>query len=183
MVTQPAEKIVFAVSFEAMFIRGLGGDLPPALQQALAGLKVDLKNLQVGYPLAVWKDALSAARRVLYPDLADAQAYEQLGRLFIRSYFETFIGRALKPLLRVIGVARSLERMRQNFRSGNNFSDSTFEKTGERSCHLHFNNDLGHPSFVLGIIHEGIILAVDPSFQMTALESNAPEANYRCSWG
>jgi uncharacterized protein (TIGR02265 family) len=183
MTTSTDDRVVFAVSFESMFSRALGPELPRALRHVLSEIKVDLKNLQAAYPLKTWSTALEAARRACYPGRSDAEAYEELGRVFIRSYFETFIGRTVKPLLKVLGTSRSLERMRQNFRGGNNFSDSRLEKTGDRSCRLHMNHDLGHPSFVLGIIHEGMTLAVDPTFRMSVVETQPPAVTYVCSWG
>lgn len=176
------ERVVFSVSFESMFIRGIS-PLPVELEAALRELKVDVKKLQAAYPVKVWKDALAAARRTLHPELSDAEAYEQLGRAFIRSYFETLIGRAIKQVLRALGTTRSLERMRQNFRGGNNFFDSTLEKTGERAYRFAINDDLGHPSFVLGIIQEGMTVAVEPTFRMSLVEHTPPAAAYTCSWG
>lgn len=182
MKTPTEERVVFAVSFEAMFVRALGATMPAELRQSLAAMKIQLESLEVAYPLQTWKRALAEARRILHPNLPDAEAYEQLGRIFVRSYFETFLGRAVKPLLKVIGTSRSLDRMRQNFRGGNNFSDATLEKTGEKSRLFHINDDLGHPSFVLGIIQEGMVIAVEPTFRMTVIATDPPKASYRCTW-
>ena len=182
MATTPEVRVVFAVSFESMYVRALGPDLPRPLLKSLSDLKIELTNLDVAYPLQTWLDALRAARLVCHPHIDDALAYEELGRTFVRSYFQTLIGRAVKHLLRAIGTMRSLERMRQNFRSGNNFSDSSIEKTGERSCRFHINHDLGHPAFILGIIHEGMKLAVEPTFRMTVIKTTPPQASFECSW-
>ncbi|MFN7133736.1 MAG: DUF2378 family protein, partial [Myxococcales bacterium] len=119
------EQLVFGHNFEGLYLRGLASRLTPELRKELLKLGVDLNRLLPGYPVEIWMAGLRLTARMLHQGLPPHAAYQQLGQVFMRGYFETMLGKALLAILRVIGPERTFKRMTQNFRTGNNFNEVT----------------------------------------------------------
>src|SRR5438128_249385 len=121
----PSEKLVFDHAVEAMFLRALKDRLPFAARSRLAGAGLDLaKPLLPAYPLATWMRCLRIAAEEVFEAVPLEAGLRQLGELLVDAYAETAIGRAMFGLARVIGPRRTLTRATQNFRSGNNYSQT-----------------------------------------------------------
>jgi uncharacterized protein (TIGR02265 family) len=150
----PLEKLVFATTVEALFVRGLGGRLAGAARKRLkvAGLDLDCR-LEVAYPLEQWKAFLGIAAEELYPQLPAAQAHWRLGEHFIEGYLQTFAGRVVLGMAEALGSLRTLARVGKDVCSGNNFGEFQSAELGSGHLRLWVNDVLSEqPGFAAGAI-------------------------------
>jgi uncharacterized protein (TIGR02265 family) len=148
------EKVVFATAVEALFVRGLGANLSSLSRRRLREAGLDLeKPLEVSYPLDDWKTFVHVASGAVYPHLAPAEAHWWMGIHFLEGYLQTFTGRIVAELAPALGPRRMLERLGQDLRSGNNFSELQLVGHSPRHCELWMNDVLDDvPSFAAGFI-------------------------------
>jgi uncharacterized protein (TIGR02265 family) len=178
----PPDPLIFHDTFEGLWVRGLKNHVSPELREAMLAEGVDVAKLLPAYPLATWKRCMILTVSILYPLEKPDVAYARLGRLFMDGFFETFIGRAMLPLLKLLGTKRVLERLRHSFRQGNNFSDTRLELLGPGKAQVWINEVFGHPSFVSGFIVRAMELIGDPSFEMKLVSTDGVSATYDATW-
>src|SRR5690242_12421722 len=119
-----SDPLVFSHTVESFFRRALAGRRPPALEDAVREVGIDLsKPLLPAYPFDVWLRALEVTAKTLYPGQPLEEAFFDMGCLLVTSYQETMIGRALFTALRVLSPRRVIDRMARNFRTSNNFTE------------------------------------------------------------
>lgn len=151
----PSERLVFEQTFEGLFLTGLRKQMSPALQRALLAEGLDLsKRLAPAYPFEVWSRCCVVAASHLHPALPLELGLRKLGEAVVEGFSSGFLGRALFGVVRVLGPARALARTRQNFRSGNNYSDSTLKHV-HGTLHEVWMNERGPTRYLC----QGIILA------------------------
>jgi uncharacterized protein (TIGR02265 family) len=150
----PPEKVVFATAVEALFVRELGASLTSLARRRLREAGLDLeKPLHVSYPLDDWKTFVHAASSALYPHLSPVEAHWWMGIHFLEGHLQTFTGRVVAELAPALGPRRMLERIGQDLRSGNNFSEVELVGHSPRHCALWMNDVLDDvPSFAAGFI-------------------------------
>ncbi|MGZ3458562.1 MAG: DUF2378 family protein [Archangium sp.] len=150
----PQEKLVFATSVEALFVRELGASLGDRARRRLRAAGLDLEHpLEVAYPLAQWKAFVHLAAETVYPNLSPAEMHWWMGIHYLQGYLQTFTGRILADLAPALGPRRMLERLGQDLRSGNNFSEVRLVEIAPRHVELWMNDVLDDsPSFVAGFI-------------------------------
>ncbi len=150
----PPEKVVFATAVEALFVRELGASLTGLGRRRLREAGLDLeKPLHVSYPLDDWKTFLHTASEALYPHLPPVEAHWWMGIHFLEGYLQTFTGRVVAELAPALGPRRMLERIGQDLRSGNNFSEVRLEGHAPRHFELWMNDVLDDvPSFAAGFL-------------------------------
>ncbi len=135
-----SEPLDFAHVFEGLFLRGLRGQLDAELMRRVKEKGVDLsKPLEPAYPAHVLVDCLTVAAQTLYPNQTLERGINTLGHVFFRSYVDTFMGRAMLSVLRMVGPRRTLERMQRNFRTGNNYIETRFVSVAPGHAELWFN--------------------------------------------
>ena len=123
---------------EGMFRRGLAGRLTPAVQEELKQVGIDLgRPLLAAYPQAAWERGVQVVVTRLFSDLPPEQGYFQVGRLYIRGFEATLLGKAVVQLSRIIGPERTLSRMQRNQRTTANFSDLQVEKVAATHFRIH----------------------------------------------
>lgn len=126
--TPPHQPAFFAPAFEALYLRGLGDEVTPALRQRLAALGLDLSQpLHAAYTFDTWLRCLECTADALHPDVERAEGIARLGLAFLRGFQGTLIGKAIFQMSRLIGVERTLLRMDRNARTTNNLYRSTSE--------------------------------------------------------
>ncbi|MFY0526343.1 DUF2378 family protein [Archangium gephyra] len=150
----PPEKVVFATAVEALFVRELGASLTSLARRRLREAGLDLeKPLHVSYPLDDWKTFVHTASAALYPNLPPLEAHWWMGIHFLEGHLQTFTGRVVAELAPALGPRRMLERIGQDLRSGNNFSEVVLVGHSPRHCELWMNDVLDDvPSFAAGFI-------------------------------
>lgn len=103
--------VAFGTSFEALIARAL----TPMPAGAVERLKA------VGFD----------PTEFLFPGMLAVEAHRHLGVLYMEGFEKTFVGKATFVLGRAIGTRRMMPRMTRNFRSSNNFLDTTIVEQGD----------------------------------------------------
>jgi uncharacterized protein (TIGR02265 family) len=177
------ELLVFEQTLEALFLRALHGRLQPECKERLrqAGLDVDQK-LRPAYAFNAWMDFLRIAAEELYPGEAVEQGTWKLGEAYIEGFRETMLGRAVLSLLRVLGPRRTLMRATQNFRAGNNYTESKLAEVGPGQFELWMNEVGAYPAFTAGIIHAGLRVAGAQDIRVEPSGYDGHACTYRINW-
>ncbi len=149
------DKLIFAQTFEGLF-RALGDKLDAPLVAELRTLGVDpTTELKPAYPLDVFLQVVRRVGQTLAPGAPEAEQSELAGRRFILGYGHTMVGRAMLGMMRVIGPRRTLERLSRQFRTGNNFSETTLKELSPGAFEL-WVNQCKNPGWYRGIIAAGL---------------------------
>jgi uncharacterized protein (TIGR02265 family) len=177
------ELLIFEQTIEALFVRALGGRLTPECKVRLrqAGLDVDQK-LKPAYSFQSWMTFIRIAAEELYPGVPLEESTFKLGEAHIEGFRETMLGRAVLSLLRVLGPKRTLTRATQNFRAGNNYTESRLVEQGPGRFELWMNEVGDFPSFTAGIIHAGLRIAGAQELLVEPSGYDGHACTYRISW-
>jgi uncharacterized protein (TIGR02265 family) len=177
------ELLIFEQTIEALFLRALHGRLTPECKAKLrgAGLDVDQK-LKPAYPLDSWMRYLRIASEELYPQEPLEQGTWKLGEAYIEGFRETMLGRAVLSMLRVLGPRRALMRATQNFRAGNNYTESKLKELGPTQFELWMNEVGTYPAFTAGIIHAGLRVAGAKDIAVEPSGYDGHACTYRINW-
>ena len=144
------------------------------------GLDVD-KPLATAYTREQWRRFIFTSAEELFEGPVESRL-EQLGRDLINAYAQTFLGRAVAAVLRIIGPKRALERMTKSLRSGNNYSDTRATFTGPRRAEFWINETLGAPSYICGAIAAVMTIAGTPSVRVRTLSTDGHAATFEIEW-
>lgn len=181
---QRAERLWFSPVIEAVFLKGLGPSLTPALKAEIKKLGIDLdKKLEPAYPVTQVHKAFKVVMRAIYPTLSEEEAFHELGLSSMRGYSETLLGKALMQILKLIGVRRSLLRMHTTMSAGNNYIETSSNVVTANCIELIFSDVSGMPSFYQGIIEEGARMAHAKNLRIsTGAGSTPPGHTFRVEW-
>lgn len=156
-----SEKLVYAQSVEALFVRAFENRLTPACRETLqrAGLNLE-RRLERSYTLEQWKDFLRIAAAHVYGGVPAEAAYYSLGERYMEAWFGTFLGKALLGMARLAGPRRMLLRAGHGFRAGTNFTQVRVVERGPASLELWMNDVLAdQPTFAAGLLARAVELA------------------------
>jgi uncharacterized protein (TIGR02265 family) len=178
-------KLVFESSIEGVFIKGHGSKLTPSLKAKFRELGVDLdKPLKPTYPLAAVNECTRLLRKFVYahePD--DLKAYKAIGSATLDGYFDTMLGRALSSVMRVIGFRKVIDRLPQNFSSGNNYQQAKLKWLGPCEVELELIETSPHPGLNVGVMERAFgHYFKAPGFQVEIAREHPPGATYRLRW-
>lgn len=156
----PDHRLVFGHTAEGLFIRGLKVHQRPVLKAKLkaAGFDADQK-MEPASPYDAWCRFLDVAISEQPSGSSRDEALTRMGEALAEGSFVTVVGKALLALVKVIGPRRALARMRQNFRTGNNDSESKFEELGPGHCRPWLNERDHDRAMSRGTIRKGVELA------------------------
>lgn len=174
-------QVVFEQTMEGL-LRAIRPRLTPACKARLeqAGLDVD-SSLLPAYAFEVWMKCLLVSAEELWPGEPRERAMFHLGEAFIEGYRETFLGRAVLGVIRVIGPRRALHRSTRSFRSGNNYTETKITDTSPTSLELWMNEVGPYPSFTQGLIEAALRASgVVPKVELKDHDGHA--CTYLCSW-
>ena len=179
-----AEWVVFEQTIEGLFVRGLHGRISDRCRQRLKEAGLDLsRRLLPAYPFATWMGCLAIAGEEVFAGSAVDQAQFQLGELMIDGYKETFLGRAVLGMIRVLGPQRTLMRATQNFRSGNNYTESRLVERSPTDLELWMNEVGPFPTFTAGIVHAALAAAGAERVGVEVVGYDGHACSYRVTWG
>ncbi len=179
----PEQKMVFEQTIEGLFLRGLGDRLTPACRSRLrqAGLDLDGKLLPA-YEFEKWMAFLRIAAEELFPDHTTEVAMFRLGERTVDGFQDTFMGRAVLAMARVIGPVRTLQRCDRNFRSGNNYTTSRL-KALSANCYELWVNEVGpYPTFTGGIVCAALRVAGAKEPRAEVLAHDGHACTFRITW-
>lgn len=147
--------MVFSQAVEGL-VRAMNHRLDESAKIKLATHGLDVRErLRPAYPLTVWTDVVRIGAALVAPgEPREVQMYE-LGRRFIEGYRETIVGKAMLTALKILGPRRALERMTRNFRTGNNYTQTTLEPRGPTTFTLWLNR-VNEPEFYRGLLTAGL---------------------------
>ena len=148
------DKLVYAGTVEALFLRALENRLTPACRQRLKDAGLDLEQkLAPTYSLVQWKQFLRIAADHVYAGMPAEAAYYSLGERFMDGYFSTLFGRALLGMARLVGPRRTLTQAKLCFRTSANCSEVRIVERGPTEVEVELT-DIGAdlPTFVAGVL-------------------------------
>jgi uncharacterized protein (TIGR02265 family) len=179
---QPEEFLVFEQTIEGLFLRGLQGQMTPALVDRLKTAGLDLTQpLLPGYPFDVWMESLRLTAEALHQDVPLEQGLFRLGEAMIAGYGKTRLGRAIIRTVPIFGPRRTLLRATHHFRSGNNYTESKIIDLAMFKATLWLNEVGPYPTFTAGIIHAALEMSgVDPTVVIQGHDGHA--CTYVCTW-
>ena len=132
-----AEKLVYAGTVEALFLKALENRLTPACRMRLREAGLDLEQkLSPTYTLEQWKQFLRVAADHIYAGMPAEAAYYSLGERFVDGYFSTLFGRALLGMVRLAGPRRALAQAKLAVRSSTNCSAVRIVERGSTSVEV-----------------------------------------------
>src|SRR4029453_3394206 len=106
----------------------------------------------------------------------------KIGEACIDGFRETMLGRAVLSLLRVLGPRRALMRATQNFRAGNNYTESRLKELGPTQFELWMNEGGPDPSFTARTIHARLRVAGAHDIVIETSGYDGHPCTYRINW-
>ena len=183
MAATPEGQVVFSHSVESVFQRALGGEVPPALQDRLRKLGLDLsKPLLPAYPVPLWNQVLELTVATLSPGEPVDRAACLLGERMMHGYRATLVGQAVLAMAKLIGPKRALKRSRQNWRSGNNYSEVEVVELGPTDFRLTFNESGISRWVSQGLLKAGLTFAGAKELVVDVESFNELHCVYRVTW-
>jgi uncharacterized protein (TIGR02265 family) len=180
----PNEKLVFAQSVEALFVRSLGPHLTPEARRRLKLVGLDLSEpLRPSYPVEQWKTFLRTAAPDVFPGCTPQAAYFGLGERYVQGYRQTAVGRASMALIAHMGPKGTLERVSHGARAGNNFNEVRVEELGTRSATLWMKDvSADTPFFGCGFLAETLRGSGATDIRVEPVAFDGTAATYRLLW-
>jgi uncharacterized protein (TIGR02265 family) len=175
------DPVIFASSVEAL-LRALGPQATAPVLARFRALGVDLERPDPAYPYELWLQCLRLTMDVRWPGAPFDEATYRLGRAIFESYGETFMGRALLPLLKLLGPRRALERMTRNLRTTNNYSVTRLTALGPNRFELWVNR-VAFPQYFRGLLEAGLEFSATKDLVVRVVSCSPTEgAVFEVSW-
>ncbi len=110
-------RLIFSGSVEAL-LKAARGRVSPATEGKLKSMGFGFeRKLEPAYPAEKWAEAVHLVSAELFPnDPVDIQ-HNKLGRLTVKQFADTVMGKAMFTAAKVFGARRSLQRMTHNLRT------------------------------------------------------------------
>jgi uncharacterized protein (TIGR02265 family) len=176
------QQMVFSQSVDGLFIRALGEEMPEALRLELKQLGLDLGKILPAYPVTLWNQAVEVTAKALYPDLPLETAARRLGERMIEGYQNTVVGKAVLAMARLIGPRRALLRSRQNWRSGNNYTEVHIVEISPQEFRMTFNEKAVSKWVSQGLLYAGLKFAGANALQVEVERFTDNDATYHITW-
>lgn len=179
----PEVEVIFAGAVEGLFFNGLGSRVTPALKADLRGIGLDLDNaLLPAYPRTVWNAALALAVKHVWPDVDAGEGHYRLGRAIIDGFRETRLGFALAGVARVLGPMRTLNRMRQNLRTGANYNEISLTPQGSKEVLFWINEPFINPGYFKGMLLGSLDISGARNSSVDVVSVDDAGTTYRVKW-
>ncbi|MDC0710350.1 DUF2378 family protein [Stigmatella sp. ncwal1] len=178
------EKLVFAQSVEALFVRSLGPRIMREERRRLREAGLDLAEpLRPAYLLEQWRTFLRVGAAAVFPSNSIEAAHFALGEHFVQGYRQTAVGRASMSLISQMGPRGTLERISHNFRAGNNFNAARVDELKDRSATLWLKDVAAdNPFFSAGFLTETLRGAGALDIHVEPMAFEDASAIFRVSW-
>ena len=178
------DKLVYAGTVEALFLKALENRLTPACRLRLREAGLDLEQkLTPTYTLEQWKLFLRIAADHIYAGMPIEAAYYSLGERFIDGYFSTLFGKALLGMARLLGPRRALTQARLCFRTSTNCSEVRIVERGQSEVEF-WLTDIGadQPTFVAGALARAAELSGGQRVVVVPEGFDGQSATYHVRW-
>lgn len=177
-----ADRVNFQSVFEGLFLAAFKDRLTPELRAKLSSLGLNLDSLQTAYPHSVFLGAVAAGAEAWFPGEPPEVSWFKVGVRNLDGFYETFLGKPLFALLRVLGPRRTIGRMKANFRSANNYVESKMVEVGPNEVQMWMNEPGNTRHFIRGVMHRGLQLAGAPNVQVEILSTDDAGTVFRFTW-
>lgn len=178
-----AEPVVFDSAVEAIFLRGLGNLVTPALKSKLRELGMDLDSPpRPTYPRALWMQVLAVTVAELFPGDLPEDGYRRLGEQSINGISRMPIGVAIIAMSKLLGPRRSLLRLHEAWASANNFITMKVEELAANDFRVVLNDTYGHPAYMQGVIQSAMKMAGARAPQVLIMEATAQAVCLNVRW-
>jgi uncharacterized protein (TIGR02265 family) len=180
----PNEKLVFAQSVEALFVRSLGPRLTPEGRRRLRAVGLDLSEpLRPAYSIEQWRTFLRVAAPDVFPDASPQAAYFGLGERYVQGYRQTGVGRASMALIAHLGPRGTLERVSHGARAGNNFNEVRVEELKDQTATVWMKDvSADNPFFACGFLAETLRGSGATDIQVEPVAFDGTAATFRVTW-
>jgi len=178
-------EVVFDSIIDAVFGKALASMINPQLKTRLAAVGLDLsKKPMPAYTRDTWDLILKVCAEELFPRMPLSQALFEIGKRSTLGMTQGFIGTAIGPIVRLIGPHRSLERTKQNFRFGNNYTEAKVLKKEGNSVELWMNEPSHRPGrhFMQGCLHGGLEFAGARGPKVDIIKEDSEGTTFRVQW-
>ena len=174
-----ADRVNFQTVFEGLFLTAFKDRVTPELREQLKRIGLNLDKLQTAYPHSVFLAAVAAGAQTWFPGEPSESAWFKVGVRNLDGFYETFLGKPLFALLRVLGPRRTIGRMKANFRSANNYTESKLVELSPTEVQLWMNETGDTRHFIRGVMFRGLQLAGAPNVKIEELSSDERGTVYR----
>jgi uncharacterized protein (TIGR02265 family) len=176
-------RVVFGSGFEALFSKDFRTKVTPQLEKELSAVGVRLdRPFNPAYSVEVWSSVLSLCAKHLYADDSLPEAYRKLGRSTVVGFGETFMGKALFPLLRLIGPVRALDRAARSYASTNNYTKVVLTQISPTCFDFYLNEKHTLPEYDMGVIEEMLTHLHVPSPRVNLQAQDTEGFTMRLEW-
>ena len=146
-----------------------------------AGINVDAE-LKAYYPRLVYYDCVRIAAEELFAGQPIERALHDLGYTFMSGFADTLMGKAIISAVRMLGPRRMLKKMTQNFRTSNNYMQTTFEERGPGDVVLTLSQVTGAPSYFEGVMTYAMQTAGASDFTIERESYDGTKCTFRIRW-
>lgn len=176
-------RVVFGSGFDSLFSRELRARVTPSMVQDLSALGVRLdRPFNPAYPVETWASVLSLSAKHLYSQDSQPEAYRKLGRTTVVGFAETFLGKALFPLLRLIGPVRALDRAARSYASTNNYTKVVLTQIAPTCFDFYLNEKHTLPEYDMGVVEEVLTHLHVPAPRVTLKTQDTEGFTMRLEW-
>ncbi len=135
--------------FEGMFV---GGELLPdeTLAAALRDIGYHPEAPRKTYSARVWRAALEAARRHVYPLRPEAEGFRALGRRFTDGFGKTLVGKVFRSVAPLFGVDRTFLSVPRYLHAVRRKMDVQMHAVGVNHYRLIARDPHPNPEFIAG---------------------------------
>jgi uncharacterized protein (TIGR02265 family) len=174
-----AEKLVYAPVFSAL-AKGLATRMTPAFLEETKRLGVNFNKLLPGYPYPVFEQTILAATKLI-PEKQGPDAIAEIGRIItLATIDESPVGKALLPLLRVMGTGRALRRVYLKS-TGENYNKVSFGIETPKSLEMSMSDVGNIPDMARGsVLGMGEAMGIPLRARIASFE--APKVTYLIEW-
>lgn len=117
-----------------------------------------------------------------YPELAEPDALEAIGRGFIQGYITGIVGRGIFIVMKLLGPKRGLLRMAENYRTSDNNTEVVATALGPRHVRLAFNHSYGIPEFQKGLLDEVMNVLDEKRHEVTFTPGEGDSGTFEIKW-
>jgi uncharacterized protein (TIGR02265 family) len=175
--------VVFDHTVEGLFRVALRGRLSITAESSLRRAGLDLsKKLLPAYPFEIWKQCLSIVATDLYPHLARAEAWRQLGHALVAGMSRTVLGRAIVGVSRLLGPLRALKRLDHTLHSVDNYVEARITERSRTCVEVWINEVMEQPTYYQGILEACLAMTVAQGGRVELLAREGHGATFRVQW-
>lgn len=178
-----ADKLVFDASIEGLYVRALAGRITPELKAELRTLGLDLgKKLPPAIDRDLWYRCIDVTAKHLFPDRPLDAAHREMGKRLIEGLEHTLLGKALAPVVRMLGVKRVLRRVPHNMKTANNFATAKLTELDEHSVAFDVDDIGTAPGLMTGSLEGVVLWAGGRTVEVDARVTTPPAARFVVRW-